>query len=106
MGNARQARQRAVLLEGVSKLDDARHVITVVGESVGAQAASRQQAKDEHCQRLLTVGFEVWGGVLERLKGRVCLERLRQRLCTVLADPIGLEAANKSQTEVSAAADS
>ena len=58
------------------------------------------------CQRLLTVGFEVWGGVLERLKGRVCLEHFRQRLCTNLANPIELEAANKRQTKVSAAADS
>ena len=57
VGNARQARQRAVLLEGVGKLDDARHVLAVIGESGGVQAVSRQQAKkDEHCQRVLTLG--------------------------------------------------
>ena len=57
------------------------------------------------CQRLLTVGFEAGGGVLERLKGRVRLERRRQRLCTLNANLVVGEAANKSQTEVSAAAD-
>ena len=36
VGNARQARQRAVLLEGVSKLDDARHVLAEVGKGIVA----------------------------------------------------------------------
>ena len=66
---------------------------------------AREQAERKHCQRLLTVGFEAGGGALERLKGRVRLERLRQRLCTRIANLVVLEAANKSQTEVSAAAD-
>ena len=68
-GNARQAGQRAVLLEGVGKLDHAGHILSVVGEGVVVQAASEQQAKGECCQRLLTVGKHVCSGILQQFKG-------------------------------------
>ena len=93
----------AIGLERLGKLDHTRHVTAVVGEVVVGETVHKAKPKR---QRLLTVGFEVWGGVLERLKGRVRLERLRQHLCTRVTDPVALKAANKSQTEVSAAADS
>ena len=68
-------------------------------------APKLQTRTEAECQRLLTVGNRACGGVHERLERRVRLEGLCQVLGTVLADPIGLKAANKSQTEVSAAAD-
>ena len=58
------------------------------------------------CQRLLTAWKRVCGGVLERLEGLVLLEGLSKRLCTIWADVVAPQTANKVKTQLSAAADS
>ena len=45
---ARQALQRAILLERICELDDARHVLAVVGEVVAAQAVSTSAGRQQH----------------------------------------------------------
>ena len=56
---ARQALQRAILLERICELDDARHVLAVVGEVVAAQAVSTSRETAtllaaNSCLRLIT----------------------------------------------------
>ena len=58
------------------------------------------------CQRLLTVGEWVCGGVLERGEGCVLLETLGKVLGRLRIELVKAEAANKEITQVSAAADS
>ena len=58
------------------------------------------------CQRLLTVGIEAWGGVLERLERRIRLEALREVLGGLCVEIVVLETANESRNGVLAAADS
>ena len=53
-GNARQALQRAVLLERVRKLDNAGHVLAIVGEVVAVQAVTR----GDHKTRALSEGLD------------------------------------------------
>ena len=57
-------------------------------------------------QRLLTVGTQAWGGVLERLEGLVRLEALRKVLGGLRIEFVEAEAAKREETQVSAAADS
>ena len=58
------------------------------------------------CQRLLTVGFEACGGVLEVGEGRVDLKRLSDVLCALWSELVVVETANNAKIAVSAAADS
>ena len=57
------------------------------------------------CQRLLTVGFEARGSVLEGLERRVCLERPSHRFCASWTNIVGPETANEGKIGLSAAAD-
>ena len=57
------------------------------------------------CQRLLTVGKWVCGGVLERGEGCVLLETLGKVLGSLRIKLVLAKAANKEITQVSAAAD-
>ena len=58
------------------------------------------------CQRLLTVGVEVWGSVPDALQCLVDLEHICDVLCTLGLKIIARDAAKKEQTGVSMAADS
>ena len=58
------------------------------------------------CQRLLTVGFEAWGGVLDVGEGRVDLEHVGDVLCALRSELVVVETANKAEIAASAAADS
>ena len=67
----------------------------------------RLQTRDaSKCQRLLTVGIEAWGGVLERLERGIRLEALREVLGGLRVESVASETANESQIEVSEAGDS
>ena len=57
------------------------------------------------CQRLLTVGIEAWGGVLECLERGIRLEALREVLGGLRVETVASETANESRIEVSEAAD-
>ena len=80
---------------------------TCLAPSTSSELFSRLQKRVEsECQRLLTVGIEVRGGVLEVLEDRVRLEGLSQHLCTIWADVIERQTANMVKIQLSAAADS
>ena len=59
-----------------------------------------------NCQRLLTVGIDACGGVLDVGEGRVDLEHVGDVLCTLCTELVVVETASESQIGLSAAADS
>ena len=57
------------------------------------------------CQGVLTAGKRVYGGVLERLEGRVRREGLSKRLSAICAEVVVLQTADRRQIALSGGAD-
>ena len=67
---------------------------------------AREQINSKHCQGVLTAGKRVYGGVLERLEGRVRREGLSKRLSAICAEVVVLQTADRRQIALSGGANS